>query len=99
MERCPNCRARWDGGEQCRRCGMVLGRLLAAERGARQLVDRALACLAIGDAERAARSLRRAQFLRREPFTEILLGFARTWAKRGKLGKIGVRVIGKLGSE
>ena len=44
MQRCPNCRARYCGGDQCRRCGMTLTPLLTleiqADRLARKLGER-----------------------------------------------------------
>jgi hypothetical protein len=46
MERCPNCRARWDGSPSCRRCGMDLQPLIAVEEAAEQLIARAVAQVA-----------------------------------------------------
>jgi len=37
MERCPNCKARYHGGETCHRCGMELTRLLEIDRQAAHL--------------------------------------------------------------
>lgn len=76
MERCPNCRARYQEGGQCRRCGMELTQLLAAESGANRLIREALACIADGDSGNATAALARALTLRRDPLIELLLEFA-----------------------
>lgn len=78
MERCPNCHARYQDGTECRRCGMDLSQLLAVERAADNLLRQALARLAAGDARAAADSLTPAGTLRRDPFLDLLLGFARS---------------------
>jgi hypothetical protein len=77
MERCPNCRARRETGETCRRCGMDLGPLLAVERAAGSLIARALVQLAAGESEAAIRSLTQTRGLCAEPLIGHLLGFAR----------------------
>jgi hypothetical protein len=84
MERCPNCRARYQGGERCRRCGMELGALLASEQGADALVRRALAALAEGDQDKARAALTRARALRHDPLTDALLGFALSFQEGGE---------------
>lgn len=76
MERCPNCRARWDGAEHCRRCGMALAPLIAIEQAAHRLVAGGVARLAAGDAQGAAGMLRRARTLRHEPLIDYLLAYA-----------------------
>ena len=78
MDRCPNCRARWEGGETCRRCGMDLGPLLAVERAAESLLARAVAQLAADDTEAAIHSLTRACGLSADSFIGHLSRFART---------------------
>jgi hypothetical protein len=80
MERCPNCRARWDGGETCRRCGMDLAPLLVVEQAADRLLARAVAQLAGGDSPGAVRSLARAEALSAEPLVRHLKGFVRQLA-------------------
>jgi hypothetical protein len=80
MERCPNCRARWDGAEHCRRCGLELAPLLAAEHAAHRLIARALGRLAAGEWEAALADLSRARGLHDEPFIALLQGFARSEA-------------------
>jgi hypothetical protein len=77
MDRCPNCRARWDGGETCRRCGMDLAPLLVVEQAAEGLIGRAVAQLAGGDVQGAVRTLEQARALNGEPMIGHLLGFAR----------------------
>jgi hypothetical protein len=78
MERCPNCRARYQDGTECRRCGMDLSQLLDVEQAADGLLREALARLAAGDARAAADSLTHVRTLRRDPFLDLLLGFAQT---------------------
>jgi hypothetical protein len=77
MDRCPNCRARWDGGETCRRCGMDLAPLLVVEQAAEGLLACAVAQLARGDTPGAIRSLSRAEDLSAEPLVRHLKGFVR----------------------
>ena len=74
MERCPNCRARLDEAETCRRCGMELGLLLATERAAEFWLRRGIASLLRDDLGLAWHALRRALALRRDPLAESLLG-------------------------
>jgi len=75
MERCPNCRARGDGGPACRRCGMDLALLQAVERAAERELRQAVARLAAGEPEAAARAARRALSLQRHPLAERVAGF------------------------
>ena len=82
MERCPNCRARWDGSTSCRRCGMDLDLLIAAERAAEHLVARGIAHLAVADPAHARRELTLALALHRTDFAELLLDFA-DWREAG----------------
>jgi len=77
MERCPNCRARSDGADTCRRCGMELGALIGVEETAERLTAQGVAHLAAADLAAALCNLDEAIGLRREPFAELLLGFAR----------------------
>lgn len=78
MERCPNCRARRDGGETCRRCGMDLAPLLAVERGAESLLARAVVELAGAEVPAAIQTLTKARGLSADPFIGHLREFART---------------------
>ncbi len=74
MDRCPNCRARLDDAETCRRCGMELGLLRATEQAAETWLRRAIAHLRCDEFGHAQQALRRALSLRRDPLTESLLG-------------------------
>jgi hypothetical protein len=78
MERCPNCRASYRDGTECRRCGMDLSQLLAVERAADSLFREALARLGAGDVRAATAALSRASTLRRDPFLDLMSGFARS---------------------
>ncbi len=82
MERCPNCRARRDGGPTCRRCGMDLNALLAVERAVETLTARAVAHLAAAAVPAAIDALVQARRLSAEPFTGHLLGFSRDLSMR-----------------
>ena len=82
MERCPNCRARWESGETCRRCGMDLGPLLAVELAAESLITRAVAELAGGRPAAAINSLTSARALIADPIIGHLAAFAETLTPR-----------------
>lgn len=76
MERCPNCRARIEGApERCRRCGMDLALLMAAEQSAERALRAALVDLAAGDQDKAALSLQRSLNLKRTPLAACLARF------------------------
>ena len=77
MERCPNCRARVDDAATCRRCGMDLGPLNAVEEAAERLTARGITHLVASDLAAAVRDLDGAIRLRRDSFTELVLGFTR----------------------
>jgi hypothetical protein len=76
MERCPNCRARTDGTDTCRRCGMALGLLQATERAAEHWLRLGIAHLAAGAPQAATRALNRSLALRHDPLAEELLELA-----------------------
>ena len=78
MDRCPNCRARREDGETCRRCGMELAPLLALEQAGDTLIRRALGQLAGDQVPAAVRALEEARTLHPDPFIDRLLGFAQT---------------------
>lgn len=81
MQRCPNCRARRSGDDDhCRRCGMELTRLIEAEQAAQRRVVAALGHLEGGDAPGAIAALEQSRTLYREPFSALLLNFARSLA-------------------
>lgn len=88
MERCPNCGARCDGSQPCRRCGLELAPLLAVEEAAERLIGGALVRLAQGDAAGALSALDRSRNLRRDPLSDILLGFARAEAAGARLAEV-----------
>jgi len=83
MDRCPNCRARCEGRDHCRRCGMDLAPLAAIEEAARRLTLLAVADLAAGEPAAAGEHLRRALALQHEPLAELLLGFAAELTRAG----------------
>ena len=83
MERCPNCRARLDGTQTCRRCGMDLAALMEVDEAAEHLMQLGASHLAAGNAAAARAALTRSLALRREPLVQTLLGFARTLAGEG----------------
>ncbi|MBK5938658.1 hypothetical protein [Halochromatium roseum] len=74
MERCPNCRARLDEAEICRRCGMELGLLLATERAAEHWLRIGIAEFVKDESAAAEQALQRVLSLRRDPLAESLLG-------------------------
>jgi len=77
MDRCPNCRARREDADTCRRCGMELGTLLAVEEAAEALIVRAIDQLARDELPAATRTLANARTLHPDPFIGHLLAFAR----------------------
>jgi hypothetical protein len=78
MDRCPNCRARLDGSEHCRRCGMELGLLLAADDASQRAIARAIRRLAAGDQGGAIQGLEQARALSADGLVTVLLAFARS---------------------
>lgn len=76
MERCPNCRARYDSGDCCRRCGMDLGSLLALERAVDGQIALALGQFARGEVPAGLHTLAKARKLHPAPMTDHLIGFA-----------------------
>lgn len=77
MERCPNCRARYTEGVECRRCGMALSALLRLEAQAaaweRFAVERLLAGDLSGALAAAGESLAR----QHRPLAAMLRAFVR----------------------
>ncbi len=76
MERCPICRATLNGADTCRRCRAELGSAIRAERLARQLEDRAMHRLALGDFDGAVELLRRSLLVHRTPSARVLYRLA-----------------------
>ncbi len=72
MHRCPLCRAALNGAETCRRCRAELQRAQRVEREGQALVDAAMHCLSLDDADTAERFLRRALVLHAAPETLAL---------------------------
>lgn len=75
MDRCPNCRARLDGSEHCRRCGLELSLLQAVDQASQAAIARAVHRLADGDPSGAIRALEQARFLSGDPLAAALLAF------------------------
>lgn len=82
MKRCPNCRARYKEGQECRRCGMNLGGLLAIEAQARAREWLAIQQIAADDLAGAEQTLIQTLRLCASPLAERLLGFVRAAAVR-----------------
>ena len=80
MERCPNCRARYKEGQECRRCGMKLGGLLAIEAQARAQEWLAIQQIAADNLAGAEQTLIQTLRLYASPLAERLLGFVRAAA-------------------
>jgi len=76
MERCPICRARFNGRNPCRRCGSELGRLLAVEAAAERAVGRAVRLLAAGRHAEGRAAAREAVALHATPLARSILRFA-----------------------
>lgn len=76
MERCPNCRARYDGDPACRRCGMALGPLLQIEQGAQRRLAQAIRLLGT-DSRAAVDALTASGRLQNSPLADHLIGFVR----------------------
>jgi len=72
MDRCPLCRAALNGAETCRRCRAELQMAQRVERDSQALVDAAMHCLSLDDADTAERLLRRALMLHAAPETLTL---------------------------
>ena len=67
MDRCPLCRAALNGAQTCRRCRAELRTAQRAEHEGQVLVNAAMHCLALGDADTAEQLLRRALVLHAAP--------------------------------
>ncbi len=76
MQRCPNCRASYHEGSQCRRCGMELASLLAIEAAAEELMQTAVSCLTRSHSVATIALLQQAISLKHDAFAELLLAFA-----------------------
>lgn len=67
MDRCPVCRAALKEVPRCRRCGSDFSRARAAQRFALALEGEAICRLLAGDADQAAKLLRRARLVHATP--------------------------------
>jgi len=72
VDRCPLCRAGLNGAETCRRCRAELQLAQQVEREGQALVDAAMHCLSLDDADAAQQLLRRALMLHAAPETLAL---------------------------
>jgi len=72
VDRCPLCRAGLNGAETCRRCRAELQMAQQVEREGQALVDAAMHCLSLDDADAAEQLLRRALMLHAAPETLAL---------------------------
>jgi len=72
VDRCPLCRASLNGAETCRRCRAELQLAQQVEREGQALVDAAMHCWCVDDADTAEHLLRRALVLHAAPETLAL---------------------------
>lgn len=82
MQRCPNCRARYRGEENCPRCEMELTFLIRLEAKVRQMERAAVHRMLENDFCSAQAILQRALGLQATPMVVSLLGFAKQWERR-----------------
>lgn len=75
MDRCPNCRARYKGETECRRCGMDLSQLLWIEAQAEAWERFAVERLAAGDVRGARVAAAEALARQRRPLASALQRF------------------------
>jgi len=75
MKRCPNCRARYKGGENCHRCGMEFKWLLNIEESALSLRPAITKALLNNDHIKARKLLRQHQQLLKDPVIDSLALF------------------------
>ena len=88
MERCPVCRARFQGETVCHRCGSDLAPLLAIETASETLEREAVAHMVAGDGDRALRVAQRALVLRRTSMAEALMGLLVARKGNGEAEKV-----------
>lgn len=75
MTRCPNCKARYKGGENCHRCGMELNWLLNIEESARVLRSKIIKALLSGDYQQAKILVQQHQQLIEHPLIDNIHPF------------------------
>ncbi len=78
MKRCPNCRARYKGGESCHRCGMDFKWLLDIEKSALSLRPAIARALYENDYKQAKKLLGQHQQLIKDPVMDSLALFLET---------------------
>ncbi|MGF1615895.1 MAG: hypothetical protein ACFCVA_18855 [Gammaproteobacteria bacterium] len=93
MERCPNCRARYTGSEQCHRCGMELTQLLHIEAQAVFWEGVAVRRLAAGDVTGAKAAATQALLKQRRPLALTLGSFLRDTSPFWEAAYGGFRVV------
>lgn len=99
MDRCPNCRARYESGDSCRRCGMDLGSLLALERAVDRQIVRALGQFARGEVPAGQQTLTKARKLHPAPIIDHLIGFARSPTEAPEPAGTAINAIYDVNSE
>ena len=84
MQRCPNCKARYRGGEACHRCEMELTRLLEIERQAATLRVQIAAALRNTQRGTALKYIKKYRHLVADPRMDGLYRFLHT-AEHGRM--------------
>lgn len=75
MERCPNCKVRYRGGETCRRCGIELTWLLEIDRQAATLRNKIIAALRDNQQSTALNYVKKHRQLVADPWVDTLYQF------------------------
>jgi len=75
MERCPNCKARYSDGENCRRCGMEFKWLLSIQENASTLRLTIIQTLVDGDHTQARKLVQQHQQLIKDPLIDSIAIF------------------------
>ena len=75
MERCPNCKARYSDGENCRRCGMEFKWLLSIQESALTLRLRIIKALINEDQTQARKLVQQHQQLIKDPLIDSIAIF------------------------
>lgn len=75
MERCPNCRAKYSGGENCRRCGIEFKWLLSIQENASTLRLTMIKALTEGDYAQAKQLIQQHQQLINDPLLDSIALF------------------------
>jgi len=75
MKRCPNCKARYKGGENCHRCGMEFKWLLTIQDSALALRSAIIKALTNEDYVQARKLVRQHQQLIKDPLIDAIAIF------------------------